>query len=86
MNDAVLGRLDDGPVGAGELAGVVNHGTERRAAFELGRRPGIPVADGVHGAVEVDLVHLAGAVVGVGVVPEEAPFLSHLARGSGCDI
>ena len=83
--DAVLRPLDDCPVVSGELPGVVDHGAEGCAAFELGWCPGVPVADGVHGSVEVDLVHLAGAVVGVGVVPEQASFWSHLVRGVVCD-
>lgn len=56
----------------------MNHGTERCAAFELWRCPGIPVANGMHGTVEVDFVQLPGAVVGIGVVPEQASFLGHL--------
>ena len=70
MDDAVGGRLDGGPVGAGEVGGGVDHGAEWGAAFELRRCPGVPVAEGVEGAGEVDLVELAGAVLGVGVVPE----------------
>ena len=80
MDDAFLGRLNDCPVATRELSSVVNHRAEWGAAFELGRCPCIPVADRVHGTVEVDLVYLTGAVVGVGVVPEEAPFWSHLVR------
>ena len=56
VDDAVVGGLDRGPVLTGELAGVVDHGAEGGAGFELGGRPGVPVADGVDGAVEVDLV------------------------------
>ena len=56
VDDAVLRCLDGVPVGSGELAGVVDHGAEGRAAFEFGGGPGVPVAEGVHGTVEVDLV------------------------------
>lgn len=63
----------------------MNHRAEWCAAFELRRCPGIPVTDGVHGAVEIDLVHLAGAIVGVGVVPKQASFLRHLGRGTVFD-
>ncbi len=70
MDDGVLGALDGGPVGAGEVAGGVDHGAEGGAAFELRGGPGVPVAEGVEGAGEVDLVELVGAVLGVGVVPE----------------
>ena len=85
MYDAVLRPLDDCPVVSRELPGVVNHGTERCAAFEFGWCPGVPIADGVHRSVEVDLVHLAGAIIGVGVVPEQASFLRHFVRGLVCD-
>ena len=77
VDDAVCRSLDDGPVAAGELPGIVDHGTERCAALELGWCPGVPVADGMHGTVEVDLVHLARAVIGVCVVPEETSFWGH---------
>ena len=80
MDDAVLGPLNDCPVVTRELPGVVNHRAEWGAAFELEWCPGIPVANRVHGTVEVDFVHLTRAVVGIGVVPEEASFSSHLVR------
>ena len=83
---AVVGGADGGPVLTGELAEVVDHGAEGGAVLELGGGPGVPVAEGVEGAGEVDLVEAGGAVGGVGVVPEEAAFLGHLGRGSvgGC--
>ena len=56
VDDAVLGALDGGPVVAGEIAEAADHGAEGGAAFELGGRPGVPVAEGVDGAVEVHLV------------------------------
>ena len=84
VDDTVLGRLNDSPIVPRELPSVVDHGSERCAAFELRRGPGVPVTDGVRGAVKVDLVHLAGAVVGVGIVPEQASFLSHVGHGVVC--
>ncbi len=68
------------PVGAGQLGFEVDHGAEWGAAAQLGRDPGVPVADGGEGAVEVALVHgpgdagVAGAGT-VGPVPEEAALL-----------
>ncbi len=70
MDYAVLGALDGGPVGAGEVGGGADHGAEGGAGFELGGGPGVPVAEGVEGAGEVDLVELVGAILGVGVVPK----------------
>lgn len=73
QDDGFLCVLDVLPVAAGELGFEMDHRTERGAAFELGRDPGVPVADGGDGAFEVDGVHgpgdafVAGAV-GVGPV------------------
>ena len=85
MDDAVLRPLYSCPIVARELPSIMNHGAERSASFELRGCPGIPIADGVYGPVKVDLVQLAGAVVGVGVVPEQASFLRHLEQRVVCD-
>ena len=77
MNDAVACVLDGGPVIARKVRGAVDHRTEWCTALELWGCPGIPVADRVHGAFEVDFVNLFGTVVGVGIVPEQASFSCH---------
>ena len=71
------------PVAAGELLFEMHHWPVGGAVVQLGRRPGVPVADGGEGAVEVGLVQgpgdagVAGARA-VGPVPEEtAPFVYH---------
>lgn len=38
----------------------MDHGAEGRTAFELGRSPGVPIADGGDGTVKVDFVHGPG--------------------------
>ena len=53
---AVVRGLNGGPVLAGEFAEVVDHGAEGGAVLELWGGPGVPVAEGAHRAVEVDLV------------------------------
>ena len=78
-------EVDDGrgagedvlPVLARELRFEVDHWAVGGAVLQFGRGPGVPVADGGEGAVEVGLVHgpgdagVAGAGA-VGPVPEEA--------------
>ena len=77
VDDGLVGVEDVLPVGAGELGFEVDHGPEGSAGVEFGRDPGVPVADGGEGAVEVALVHgpwdawIAGTGA-VGPVPEEA--------------
>ena len=86
-DDMVFVAVDGGPVVAGELAQVVDHGPEGGAVFQLRWGPGVPVADGCEGAGEFDVVHgpwyagVAGAV-GVGPVPEEAAFVNHGGGGA----
>ena len=86
MDDGVARAVDAIPVVTGEFGQIVDHGTEWSAAFQLGRCPGVPVADGFHGTGEVDFVHffwdsLMSRTVGVGPVPEEASlFDDHLGR------
>lgn len=60
-----------------EFSLEMDHRTERGAALELGRDPGVPVGDGVEGAIKVHFVHLFGDFVGVGVVPEEGAFADY---------
>ncbi len=86
VDDVFVAVEDVLPVGAGQLGFEVDHGAEGGAAVELGRDPGVPVADGGEGAVEVALVHgpgdagVAGAGA-VGPVPEEAALLGdHFGR------
>lgn len=83
-------EVDDGfvaleyvlPVAAGELRFEVHHGAVRGAVVQFGRRPGVPVAHGGDGAVEVTLVHgpwharVAGTGA-VGPVPEETALFDH---------
>ena len=78
MDDAVMRLLDSCPVAARQLSGVVDHRTKRGAAFELWGCPGVPVTDGPYGTVEVDMIQLAGTIVGVGPIPEQASFVGHL--------
>ena len=78
MDDAILRLFDSCPVIARELSGIVNHRTEWCAAFELRRCPGVPVTDGLYWAVEVDMIQLAGTIVGVGIIPEQASLAGHL--------
>lgn len=78
--------LDSCPVVAIELRGVVDHRTKWCAAFKLRGCPSVPIADGAYGAIEIDFVHLARAVVGVGVVPEQAPFRGHPVQSGICDL
>lgn len=80
MDDAILRLLDSCPVITRELSGVVNHWTKWCAAFELWGGPGVPITDGVYGTVEVDLVQLAGTIVGVRIIPEQASFAGHLVQ------
>ena len=83
VDDLLVARFDIVPVGAGELGFETDHGPEGEAVFELGGRPGVPVAEGGDGAVEVDSVEGPGDVGGVGVVPEEAAFLGWHCGGGG---
>ena len=77
VDDGFGAGEDVGPVLARELGFEVDHGAEGGAVVQFGRDPGVPVADGGEGAVEVGLVHgpgdarVAGAGA-VGPVPEEA--------------
>lgn len=77
MDDGLVGVEDILPVLAGELGFEVDHGAKGSAAVEFGRDPGVPVADGGEGPVEVALVQspwdarVAGAGA-VGPVPEDA--------------
>lgn len=86
MDDAIVGSLDRCPVVAIELRGVVDHRTKWCATFKLRGCPSVPVADGVYGAVETNFVHLARAVVGVGVVPEQASFRGHHVQSGICNL
>lgn len=77
MDDGLVGVEDILPVLAGKLGFEVDHGAKGSAAVEFGRDPGVPVADGGEGPVEVALVQcpwnarVAGAGA-VGPVPENA--------------
>ena len=92
--DVVLVRLveevDDGsravedvaPVVARELRFEVHHGAEGGPVVQFGRDPGVPVADGGDGAVEVGLVQRPGhaGVAGAGAVgpaPEETALFDY---------
>ena len=89
MDDGLVAVEDILPVGARELGFEMDHGTEGSAAMKLGRDPGVPVADGGEGPLEITLVHgprdagVAGAGA-VGPVPEEAALLHyHFDRKNG---
>lgn len=80
MDDGLVGVEDILPVLAGKLGFEVDHGPKGSAAVEFGRDPGVPVADGGEGPVEVALVQrpwdarVAGTGA-VGPVPEDAALL-----------
>ena len=87
MDDGFIAVEDILPVGTGELSFEMDHRAEGSAAMELGRDPGVPIADRGEGALEIALVHgprdagvaRAGAV---GPVPEETALLHyHFDRG-----
>lgn len=86
MDDAIMRPLDSCPVVTIELRGVVDHRMKWCAAFKLRGCPSVPVADGVHWAVEIDFVHLARTIVGVGIVPEQASFRGHSVQSGICDL
>lgn len=77
MDDGLVGVENILPVLAGELGFEVDHGAEGSATVEFGRDPGVPVANGGEGPMEVALVHsprdawVAGTGA-VGPVPEDA--------------
>ena len=81
--DDGFGAVEDVlPVLAGELRFQVHHGAVGAAVMQFGRDPGVPVAEGGEGAVEVGLVEGPGdaGVVGagtVGPVPEEAALFDY---------
>lgn len=86
MDDGLVAVEDILPIGAGELGFEMDHRAKRSAAMELWGNPGVPVADGGEGALEIALVHgprdagIAGPGA-VGPVPEEAALLHyHLER------
>ena len=56
VDDGFVAVEDVLPVLAGELGFEVDHGAEGGAGVEFGRDPGVPVAEGGEGAVEVALV------------------------------
>ena len=82
VDDGLVAVEDVLPVRARELGFEVDHGPEGGAGVELRRDPGVPVADGGEGPVEVALVQgpwdarIAGAGA-VGPVPEEAALLDY---------
>ena len=82
MDDGLGGVEDVLPVAAGELGFEVDYGSEGSSGAEFGRGPGVPVADGGEGPVEVALVHgpwdawVAGTG-GVGPVPEETALFDY---------
>ena len=80
VDDGLVGVEDVLPVAAGELRFKVDHGTVGCSAVEFGRDPGIPIADGREGAVEVALVHgpryaWVARARAVGPIPEETALL-----------
>lgn len=84
--DDGLGAVEDVlPVAAGELRFQVHHRAVGRAVVEFRGCPGVPVADGGEGAVEVGLVQgpgyagVAGAGA-VGPVPEETTLFDYHGR------
>ena len=82
VDDGLRAVEDVLPVPARELRFEVHHGAEGGAVVQFGRRPGVPVADGGEGAVEVALVHRPGYawVAGAGAVrpvPEETALLDY---------
>ncbi len=82
VDDGLRAVEDVLPVAAGELRFQVHHRAVGGAVVQFGWRPGVPVADGGEGAVEVALVHgpgyarVAGAGA-VGPVPEETALFDH---------
>ena len=82
VDDGFLAGEDVLPVLAGELGFEVDHWAEGGAVVQFGGDPGVPVADGGEGAVEVGLVHGPGdaRVTGagaVGPVPEQAALFDY---------
>ena len=91
VDEGLVRGLDVVPVRAGELGFEVDHGAEGAAGVELGRGPGVPVAERGEGrgGVEVGLVEGPGdaGVVGagaVGPVPEEAALFDDHGWTFGC--
>ena len=87
MDDGLVAVEDVLPIATGQLGFEMDHGAEWGSTVDLGWNPGVPIADGREGAVEVALVHgpwdtrVAGAGA-VGPVPEQtALFDYHFQRG-----
>ena len=82
VDDGFVAVEDVLPVLARELRFQVHHGAVGAAVVQFGRDPGVPVAEGGEGAVEVGLVEgpgdagVAGAGT-VGPVPEEAALFDY---------